>query len=143
MGIWIGSTVTPILLSVIWKKTNKSGAIAGCLGGLASGISIWLMSSFVLYGEVSIMSTERDITILLGNLTSISVGSILTNFISIIRPHYFNFEVMKQKILIVDEKIRHRANYDGKHGIGNSDQGLGHFTRRVLKMTSKPVVLFK
>lgn len=28
MGIWIGSGVTPILLSVIWKKMNKTGAIA-------------------------------------------------------------------------------------------------------------------
>lgn len=28
MGIWIGSVVIPILLSVIWKKTNKLGAIA-------------------------------------------------------------------------------------------------------------------
>jgi urea-proton symporter len=27
MGIWIGSAVIPILLSVIWKKTNKLGAI--------------------------------------------------------------------------------------------------------------------
>jgi SSS family transporter len=112
MGIWIGSAVTPILLSVIWKKTNKSGAIAGCLGGLASGISIWLMSSFILYGELSIMSTGRDIPLLLGNLTSISVGSILTIFISIIRPHYFNFEVMKQKILVVDEKIRQIIEQD-------------------------------
>ena len=112
MGIWIGSSVTPILLSVIWKKTNKSGAIAGCLRGLASGISLWLMSSFILYGELSIMSTGRDIPLLLGNITSISVGSILTIFISIIRPYYFNFEVMKQKILVVDEKIRRIIEQD-------------------------------
>jgi hypothetical protein len=44
------------------------------------------------------MSTGREIPILLGNITSISVGSILTIFIGIITPHYFNFEVMKRKI---------------------------------------------
>ena len=54
MGIWIGSAVIPILLSVIWKKTNKVGAIAGCMVGLVSGISVWIMSAYILYGEVSI-----------------------------------------------------------------------------------------
>ena len=31
----------------------------------------------------------------------------------------------------------------GSTGIGNSDQDLGYVTRRVLKMTSKPVVISK
>jgi urea-proton symporter len=139
MGIWIGSSVTPILLSVIWKKTNKSGAIAGCLGGLASGISIWLMSSFILYGELSIMSTGRDIPLLLGNLTSISVGSILTIFISIIRRHYFNFEVMKQKILVVDEKIRQIIEQD------NDEQFLkksANFSYRIVFALVSTLIVF-
>jgi len=47
MGIWIGSAVTPILLSVIWKKTNKSGAIAG----MSWGTSKWhfYMANVLLY----------------------------------------------------------------------------------------------
>jgi SSS family transporter len=102
MGIWIGSAVIPILLSVIWKKTNKVGAIAGCLVGLVSGISVWIMSAYILYGEVSISSTGEDIPLLFGNITSISVGAALAIVISFIRQNYFNFEVMKQKILVVD-----------------------------------------
>ncbi|HEY6405035.1 MAG TPA: hypothetical protein VIX38_03050 [Nitrososphaeraceae archaeon] len=51
------------------------------------------------------MSTGRDIPILLGNITSISVGSILTIFIGIIRPRYFSFEVMKQKIWLWTRKL--------------------------------------
>jgi urea-proton symporter len=82
MGIWIGSAVTPILLSVIWKKMNKTGAIAGCLGGLVSDTFIWLVSSFIQYGELSIMSIGREISLLLGNISSISVGSVLTIFLS-------------------------------------------------------------
>jgi hypothetical protein len=31
----------------------------------------------------------------------------------------------------------------GTTGIGNSHQDLGHVTRRVLKMTSNPVAIFK
>jgi hypothetical protein len=31
----------------------------------------------------------------------------------------------------------------GSTGIWGSDQDLGHVTRKVLKMTSKPVVLFE
>jgi Na+/proline symporter len=106
MGIWIGSAVTPILL-VIWKKMNKTGAIAGCLGGLVSDTFIWLVSSFIQYGELSIMSIGREISLLLGNISSTSIGSVLTIFfISIIGLQYCNFEIMKQKILFVDEKIR-------------------------------------
>lgn len=106
MGILIGSAVTPILLSVMWKKTNRFGAISGCLGGIACGISVWLMSASYFYGEVSISSTGRDIPLLLGNITSISVGASLTVSISLLKPDSFNFEVMKQKILVVDDKIR-------------------------------------
>jgi SSS family transporter len=112
MGILIGSAVTPILLSVTWKKTNRFGAISGCLVGIACGISVWLISASYFYGEVSISSTSRDIPLLLGNITSISVGASLTLTISFLKPDSFNFEVMKQKILVVDDKIRRIIEQD-------------------------------
>jgi urea-proton symporter len=70
-----------------YRQTNKFGAIAWCLVGLVSGISVWLMSAYILYGEVSISSTGEDITLLLfENITSISAGAALAIFISVIRP---------------------------------------------------------
>ncbi|MDW0282625.1 MAG: sodium/solute symporter [Nitrososphaeraceae archaeon] len=139
MGIWIGSAVIPILLSVIWKKTNKVGAIAGCLVGLVSGISVWIMSAYILYGEVSISSTGEDIPLLFGNITSISVGAALVIVISVIRPNYFNFEVMKQKILVVDEKIRRIIEQD------NDEQFLkksATFSYRIVFALTSILVIF-
>jgi nucleotide-binding universal stress UspA family protein len=47
------------------------------------------------------------------------------------------------KIVELAEKLDIELIMMGSTGIGNSDQDLGHVTRKVLKMTSKPVVLFK
>jgi nucleotide-binding universal stress UspA family protein len=71
-----------------------------------------LISASYFYGEVSISSTGRDIPLLLGNITSISVGASLTLTISLLKPDSFNFEVMKQKILVVDDKIRRIIEQD-------------------------------
>lgn len=112
MGIWLGSAVIPILLSVTWKKTNRLGAVSGSLIGMVCGISVWLISSNYLYGEVSISSTGREIPLLLGNITSISMGASLTILTSLLRPDSFNFEVMKQKIMVVDDRIRRIIEQD-------------------------------
>ena len=112
MGIWLGSAVIPILLSVTWKKTNRLGAVSGSLIGMACGISVWLVYSSFLYGEVSISSTGQEIPLLLGNITSISVGASLTILTSLLRPGSFNFGVMKQKIMVVDDRIRRIIEQD-------------------------------
>jgi Na+/proline symporter len=61
MGILIGSAVTPIALTVLWSRTEKYSAISAAIGGLASGLMIWLVSSALLYGEISIQSTAKDL----------------------------------------------------------------------------------
>ncbi|HEY9386130.1 MAG TPA: sodium/solute symporter [Nitrososphaeraceae archaeon] len=112
MGILIGSAVIPISLSLMWKKTNKIGAISGCIAGLACGVSVWLISASMLYGEVSISSTSQDIPLLAGNITSITVGAALSIFLTMIKPTNFNFDIMKQRILVADEKIRKTIEQD-------------------------------
>jgi nucleotide-binding universal stress UspA family protein len=49
---------------------------------------------------------------LIGNLTAISAGGIISIVGSIIRPENFNFEVIKQRILVVDSRIRSRIEKD-------------------------------
>jgi SSS family transporter len=75
MGILIGSAVAPIALTLLWKKTEKHAAVFGAIGGLAAGLAVWLGSALFLYNELSIQSTGRDIPLLLGNITSISIGA--------------------------------------------------------------------
>ncbi len=57
MGIIIGSSVIPISIALVWKKTNKNAIIAGALAGLSLGICTWLLTAYTIYGEISIHST--------------------------------------------------------------------------------------
>jgi Na+/proline symporter/nucleotide-binding universal stress UspA family protein len=106
MGVLIGSAVVPIALAIVWKKTNKMAATAGALAGLMCGVAVWLGSAYILYGTVSVFTTGQDLPLLAGNITSILIGAEVTLLGSIIKPENFDFRLMKQKILIVDAKIR-------------------------------------
>jgi SSS family transporter len=112
MGVLIGSAVVPISLAIVWKRTNKVAATAGALAGLVCGVGIWLGSSYALYGVVSVSTTSKNLPLLAGNVTSIVVGAIVTLFGSIIKPDNFDFTLMRQKIMIVDAKIRRVIEYE-------------------------------
>jgi urea-proton symporter len=112
MGVLIGSAVVPISLAIIWKRTNKIAATLGALGGLACGVAVWLASSYALYGIISVSSTSQNLPLLAGNVTSILVGAIVTFLGSMIKPDNFDFRLMKQKIMIVDAKIRRAIEYE-------------------------------
>ena len=43
MGVLIGSAVIPIALCLMWKKTNKWGAIAGAVLGQWFGLVAWVV----------------------------------------------------------------------------------------------------
>lgn len=106
MGILIGPAVVPIALTVSWKKTNGISVTLGSVGGLIAGILSWLTTTWFLYGQLSVDTTGETIPLLVGNITSISVGAGIAVIGSLVKPAHFNFEVMKQRILVVDEKIR-------------------------------------
>ncbi|MHB8602155.1 MAG: sodium:solute symporter family transporter [Nitrosotalea sp.] len=106
MGIIIGSAVIPIALTLTWKKTNKIAASSGAIVGLFLGVSIWLYSAYVLFGQVSLSSTSQSIPLLLGNVISISSGGLIVFIGSLISPSNFNFKIMKQKIIVIDERIK-------------------------------------
>jgi urea-proton symporter len=106
MGVLIGSAVVPISLAIVWKRTNKVAATVGALAGLVCGVAVWLASSHVLYGMISVSTTGHNLPLLAGNVTSILVGAIVTLFGSMVKPDNFDFKLMKQKIMIVDAKIR-------------------------------------
>lgn len=48
MGVLIGSGVAPLAMCLMWKKTNKWGAICGAFGGQWCGLISW-----VLFAKVS------------------------------------------------------------------------------------------
>jgi SSS family transporter len=106
MGILIGPAVIPVALTVSWKKTNKNAAILGSIVGLSAGISSWISATWLLYGQLSIATTGEIVPLLIGNVVSILVGGAIVVIGSLFKPQDFNFDLMKQKILVVDDRIR-------------------------------------
>jgi len=112
MGILIGSAVAPISFAILWKKTNKYAATSAAIIGLGCGVSSWIWSADLMYGEITLSSTGNLLPLLIGNITSISMSLGITLVGSMIKPENFDFRIMKQKILVVDDKIRSMLKHD-------------------------------
>ena len=112
MGILIGSAVAPISLSILWGRTNRTAATAAAVTGLVAGVGAWLGSASAIYGEISILSTGSSMPLLAGNVASILTGLIVTVVGSIMFPERFDFRDLKQRILLVDDRIRSMLRRD-------------------------------
>ena len=112
MGILIGSAVAPISFAIMWAKTNKNAATSAAIIGLACGVLSWLFSANSMYGEITLSSTGNLIPLLIGNVVSIVTSLGITIIGSTIKPENFDFHVMKQKILVVDDKVRSMLKHD-------------------------------
>jgi len=80
--------------------------MTGAMAGIFGGILCWLAAAELLYDDISIFSTGQSITLLLGNIVSISLSGVICTIGSILKPDNFDFSIMKQRIVVVDEKIR-------------------------------------
>jgi hypothetical protein len=78
------------------KKQSKLGAIAGTLGGLASGLTAWLVAAKTLYGELTVTTTESSYATLAGIMAGVLIGLFLTVVISYIKPDNFDQKVTRQ-----------------------------------------------
>lgn len=112
MGILIGSAVAPISFALLWKKTNKYAATLAAVLGLACGVFSWLYSANTMFGEISLSSTGNLIPLLIGNVVSITSSLAITIVGSMIKSENFDFQIMKQKILVVDDKVRSMLKRD-------------------------------
>jgi hypothetical protein len=96
MGLLIGGAVFPAAFTVSWKKQSKLGAIAGSTGGLASGLTAWLVTAKTLYGELTVTTTGSSYATLAGNMAGVLFGLFLTVVISYIKPDNFDWEITRQ-----------------------------------------------
>ena len=66
----------------------------------------------MMSGEISISSTGNIIALLAGNITSIAVSLAITVVGSVLFPERFDFRSLKQKILLVDDRVRSMIKHD-------------------------------
>ncbi len=112
MGILIGSAVAPISLGILWAKTNRHAATTAAIVGLGCGILGWVMSASLISGEITLSSTGDIVPLLVGNITAITVSLAITVAGSALFPERFDFRALRQKILLVDDKIRSMIKQD-------------------------------
>ena len=112
MGILIGSAVAPISFAILWNKTNRYAATSAAIIGLVCGVTSWFWSANFMYGEITLSSTGNLLPLLIGNVVSIITSLGITIIGSMIKPEKFDFHIMKQKILVVDDKIRSMLKHD-------------------------------
>lgn len=112
MGILIGSAVAPISLAILWDRIGRRAATSGALSGLAAGVSGWLTASAVMYGEITVASTGSTLPMLIGNIMSITTSLAVCLGGSAVSGGRFDFRVLKQKIMIVDDRVRSALDRD-------------------------------
>ncbi len=115
MGILIGSAVAPISLAILWDRIGRRAATAGAITGLAAGVAGWLATSVAMYGEITVHSTGSITPMLVGNILSIMTSLAVCLGGSAASGARFDFRALKQKIIIVDDRVRsalHRKDND-------------------------------
>jgi urea-proton symporter len=83
------------------EKTNKISASISALFGLLLGVLVWALFSFFFIWKYLCSYTSHDIPLLLGILTSFVSGFVLVTLGSLIRLDNFNFNITKQRIVVV------------------------------------------
>ncbi|MFP3339147.1 hypothetical protein R0J91_14305, partial [Micrococcus sp. SIMBA_131] len=56
MGIFVSGAVIPVTLGLLWKKATNEGTFYGALSGFILGITAWITSAYVMFGEVGVGS---------------------------------------------------------------------------------------
>ena len=113
MGVLIGSAVAPISLSILWGRTNRHAATLAAVLGLVLGVGVWLGAASAMYGgEISIASTGDSVPLLAGNVASIMTGLLVTVAGSLTFPERFDFRRLRQRILLVDDRVRSMLRRD-------------------------------
>ncbi|XP_030829061.1 urea-proton symporter DUR3 [Strongylocentrotus purpuratus] len=90
MGILIGSSVTPIILSMFWTRLTGMAMMMGATIGMVCGLITWVIAGSILNGQLNFSvffdsSWESfDANMLIGNCGSILTGALITVVVSLL-----------------------------------------------------------
>jgi hypothetical protein len=103
----VGNFGTIFVDQAYWQKAIAARPRSAAKGFLIGGLA-WFAIPFALasQGNWTSATTGETTPLLIGNVVSISVGAAVVVIGSLFSPQNFNFDLMKQKILIVDDRIR-------------------------------------
>ncbi len=104
MGIFVSGAVIPVTLGLMWAKATNKGTFYGALCGMVSGITVWIVSAYLMSGEISVESLGQLHTMLFGNLTVFIVSGIISIGHGWIVNQEFDFESLQDKFKSFDDE---------------------------------------
>ncbi|CCX30930.1 Sodium:solute symporter family-domain-containing protein [Pyronema domesticum] len=71
MGVIVSSAVLPASLTLLWKKQNVYAATLSPVLGLACSLTAWLVTTKIMYGEITVETSGQNNPMLAGNVTAL------------------------------------------------------------------------
>ena len=102
--------IFPLILTLAWSRQSRLAAIASPLLGLASGVSIWLGTSYFIYGSISFTTTAELAPCLYGAVASLFSPILYTVIISYLKPECFDWREFLRVDVVEDETTLSTSN---------------------------------
>ena len=119
--------VIPLILSITWDRQNWYAAFISPILGIVFGFIVWTTTAYKLSGAVNITTLGGQLPALYGALTALFLPGISSIIISLVYPKKFDWSVLQQAHLLVDEDVSSENSGDDvdeeKQEIANSDKG--------------------
>ncbi|ORZ00361.1 Sodium:solute symporter family-domain-containing protein [Syncephalastrum racemosum] len=118
MGVVISSAVIPITLTLLWSKQNKVAATIAPIFGFVAAMITWLVTTFGLYGEITVETSNQNLPMMAGNLVALFSPLLVTIPLSLWRPDNFTFDATRNIQQVADETpesdIQHQQRQEQK-----------------------------
>lgn len=105
MGVVISSAVIPITLTLLWSKQNRMAATIAPIFGFAAAIITWLTTTYGLYGEITVDTTNQNMPMMAGNLVALFSPVLVTVPLSLWKPDNFTFDATRNIEIVTDETV--------------------------------------
>ncbi|EFQ32905.1 sodium symporter family protein [Colletotrichum graminicola] len=97
MGVIISSAVLPATLTLLWSGQSWAAATFSPIIGFVLSMTAWLVTTKIMYGELSVTNTGANGPMLAGNLTSLLSPLLfipLLTFIPPFKPQKYDWQSM-------------------------------------------------
>ncbi|KAI9300082.1 Sodium:solute symporter family-domain-containing protein [Cunninghamella echinulata] len=110
MGVLISSAVFPLTLTLLWSKQNKTAAIVSPIFGFVAALVTWFMTTYGLYGNITVETTGRNLPMMAGNLVALFSPVPCTIILTLLKPDNYDFESTRNIQLVNDEATTTQDN---------------------------------
>lgn len=98
MGIAFSSAVIPVIMALVWKKTNRDGVFTAIIIGALCGIAYWIHAGF-----------DMNWGVVWSNVIVMGISVIIVTVWSLLKPENFDYGKLKNSGINVTGEEVHNA----------------------------------